>query len=74
SGGVPAVVRDGETGLLAAEGDADAFAAALTALLDDPSRRAALAAAAAERAARMHDIADAAQRLDALLGESMAVS
>ena len=36
SGGVPAVVADGETGLLAPEGDAAAFAAAVRALLADP--------------------------------------
>ena len=67
SGGVPAVVRDGETGLLAPEGDAERFASAVAALLDDPRRRRVMAATAAERAARAHDIEAAAQRLDGLL-------
>ena len=40
SGGVPSVVADGETGLLAPEGDAAAFAEAVGALLADPERRA----------------------------------
>lgn len=64
SGGVPAVVADGETGLLAPEGDAEAFAAALAALLDDPQRRQAMGRAAMERARRDHDIAGAADLID----------
>ena len=38
-GGVPALVKDGETGLLFDAGDADALAAALTALAADPDLR-----------------------------------
>ena len=64
SGGVPGVVADGETGLLAPEGDAAAFAAALDALLADPARRKAMGRAAGERAAREHDLAAAAKVLD----------
>jgi glycosyltransferase involved in cell wall biosynthesis len=45
-GGIPEVVRDGDTGLLVPHGDADALATALLSLLDDPS----LAARLAERA------------------------
>lgn len=37
-GGTPELVVDGETGLLVPPGDADALAAALRALLDDPRR------------------------------------
>jgi glycosyltransferase involved in cell wall biosynthesis len=44
-GGVPDVVRPG-TGLLVPPGDDGAFAGALTALLSDPARRAAIGAAA----------------------------
>jgi len=45
-GGVPGVVRDDETGLLAAPADAAAFAAAVAALLDDAPRRRTMGAAA----------------------------
>jgi glycosyltransferase involved in cell wall biosynthesis len=46
-GGLPEIVRDGETGVLVAPGDAAALADALSALRDDPDRRAALGAKAA---------------------------
>jgi len=49
-GGVPSVVVDGETGLLAPAGDAPAIAAAVVALLRDAPRRRAMGAAARERA------------------------
>jgi glycosyltransferase involved in cell wall biosynthesis len=67
SGGVSSVVADGETGLLAPEGDVAAFAEALRALLADPERRGAMGQAAMERAARELDIAGAAAMLDAEL-------
>jgi glycosyltransferase involved in cell wall biosynthesis len=44
-GGIPEIVRDGETGLLVPPADAPALAAAIRALLDDPARAAGLAAA-----------------------------
>ena len=68
-GGVPAVVADGESGLLTAPGDPRAFAAAVASLLDDPKRRQACATAARRRVARDHDIAGAASALDGLLRE-----
>jgi glycosyltransferase involved in cell wall biosynthesis len=63
-GGVPSVVADGETGLLVAEGDPTAFAAAVHSLLTDRERREAMGAAASERAAGRHDITQAADLLD----------
>jgi glycosyltransferase involved in cell wall biosynthesis len=52
-GGLPEMVRDGETGLLVEPGDPSALAAALRSLADDPGRAGALgAAAAADVAAR----------------------
>ncbi|MDI1284121.1 MAG: glycosyltransferase family 4 protein [Reyranella sp.] len=61
TGGVPAVVADGVTGLLTPIGDATAFASAVARLLDAPDERARLAAAAAARVAAHHD-EDAAAR------------
>jgi glycosyltransferase involved in cell wall biosynthesis len=67
-GGLPEIVRDGETGLLVPPGDARALAAALRRLADDPSLRERMGVAAAadvrERFAleRMLDGADAVYR------------
>ncbi|MFN3671140.1 MAG: glycosyltransferase family 4 protein [Bosea sp. (in: a-proteobacteria)] len=52
SGGVPATLRPGETGLLAPEGDEAALAAALDRLLTDPALRLALGEEAAAFIAR----------------------
>ena len=49
-GGIPEVVADGRTGLLAPPGDPGALAAALNALIGDPVRAAALGRAGRERA------------------------
>ncbi|NBQ57338.1 MAG: N-acetyl-alpha-D-glucosaminyl L-malate synthase BshA [Opitutaceae bacterium] len=49
-GGIPEVIADGESGLLTPVGDPRALAAAATALLADPARRARLGAAAELRA------------------------
>jgi len=46
-GGLPEMLRDGETGLLVEPGDPRALAAALRSLADDPARAEALGAAAA---------------------------
>jgi len=49
AGGIPEVVVDGRTGVLVPVRDADALAAAIVMLLQDPTRRATLGAAAQER-------------------------
>ena len=54
AGGVPSIVAEGESGLLTAEGDATAFAAAVAHLLDAPEQRAAFGAAARMRVKRDH--------------------
>ena len=71
-GGVPAVVGDGQSGLLTAPGDAAAFADALRALLSDPDRRGELAEGAIRRVRAGHDLAAAARRLDEILHEATA--
>jgi glycosyltransferase involved in cell wall biosynthesis len=64
-GGVASVVRDGETGLLAAPGDAAAFASSVAALLDDPARRQKLGIAAADFVRTGRALQHAAERLRA---------
>ncbi len=71
-GGVPAIVADGRSGLLTPPGDADAFAAAVARLLDDANLRIAMGAAARDWIARGHDIAAAAELLDAALRGAVA--
>jgi glycosyltransferase involved in cell wall biosynthesis len=65
TGGVPAVVSDGVTGILTPIGDAAAFAAAVGHLLDRPDERARLAAGAATRVSAHHDERAAAHALAA---------
>ncbi len=67
SGGVPEIVTDGVTGLLAPPGDAAAFAVAVRGLLQDPPRHAAMGRAAAAAAAQRHGIDRAAARLSDIL-------
>jgi glycosyltransferase involved in cell wall biosynthesis len=67
TGGVPAVVADGVTGLLTPIGDAEGFAGAVRRLLDDPGERARLGAAAARRVAARHDERAAARALASAL-------
>ena len=65
--GVPEIVRDGETGILAPPGEPAAFAAAVRELLRDPPRRRAMGRQARENVLAAHDIMVAAKRLDAIL-------
>jgi glycosyltransferase involved in cell wall biosynthesis len=67
TGGVPAVVADGVTGLLTPVGDASSFAAAVARLLDDPAERSRLAMAARRRIAAHHDERAAGHALAAAL-------
>ncbi len=67
SHGVRDIVGDGETGHLTPQRDAPAFAAALGGLLDDPARRAAMAENALFSVGEAHDIAGAAETLNAAL-------
>ena len=66
-GGVPSIVVDGETGLLAPDGDAAGLADAVAVLLDDPDRRRALGVAARRHVAAHHALPAAARTLDAIL-------
>ncbi len=65
--GVPAVVAEGESGLLVPPGDATAFAAAIRRLLEDPEQRHAMGRAAARKVRRDHDLEAAARTLDGFL-------
>lgn len=62
-GGVPSVVKDGETGLLTLPGDAAALARAIRALLEDSERRKRLGAAARRFIAGERGLDGAALRL-----------
>lgn len=67
TGGVPAVIADGITGMLTPIGDAAAFAAATGQLLDDAKERARLGKAARTRVNARHDESAAAHALAAAL-------
>ncbi len=67
TGGVPAVVADGVTGVLTPIGDAGAFAAATARLLDSPEVRIQLGKAARARVNARHDERAAAHALAAAL-------
>lgn len=71
AGGVGDIVQDGATGVLTAEGDAAAFAAALRGLLANGARRAALGRAALARTAAHHSLASASRAIDAVLANVM---
>ncbi len=68
--GVAAIVRHGETGLLASMESADAFAGCLGRLLSDHDLCARMGAAAAARMERRHDLASAAEHLTSVLEEA----
>ncbi len=73
SGGVPDIVEDGATGLLAPEGDASAFALALARYLDDPALRRRHGAAAAAHVRARHDLAAGRRGIAALIDAARSV-
>ena len=74
AGGVGDIVADGETGLLAAEGDAASFAEVLAVLLRAPYYTAAYSAAARRKAAASHGLDAASVRLDRILHQTVAAA
>jgi len=65
-GGIPEVVEDGESGLLAPAGEAAALARSLEALIHDPARRRALGRAAQARARELFSAEVIVPRYEAL--------
>ena len=70
--GIPEVVADGVTGLVAPEGDAPALARAIARLLDDPALRASLSAEARRLVERDFDIRRNAPQIGALFDRCVA--
>jgi glycosyltransferase involved in cell wall biosynthesis len=68
-GGPRVIVADGETGLLVPPRDPDALAAAMTALLTDPTRRAAMGRAGRARVEALFDIRQHARAVEAVLDD-----
>ena len=66
-GGVPDLVTDGQTGLLAPVGDVGAFAGAIRTLLSDPLMRRTMSACSAARVRSGHCLTHAADRLQRIL-------
>jgi glycosyltransferase involved in cell wall biosynthesis len=71
SGGVPDIVRDGETGLLCPEGDAAAFAHAVEHLVVDKLRRQEMGRNARSVIALDHGFQGAADTIDGLLNDML---
>jgi glycosyltransferase involved in cell wall biosynthesis len=69
--GVPDVVANGVSGLLAPEGDVEAFAVALARLLATPALTARMGMAARAHILARHGLAAGAARLDAFLGHAL---
>lgn len=68
--GVPDIVKDGDTGLLSPEGDAEAFAANLNKVLENPSLADDMGRAALRYIAETHSLASGTCRLTALLNRA----
>ena len=65
-GGLPEIVRDGETGLVVPPRDARALADAIVALAADPARRRAMCAAAVRRVETVFDYRESARQFASL--------
>ena len=65
-GGLPEIVRDGETGLVVPPRDARALADAIMALAADPARRRTMSAAAVRRVAEVFDYRESARQFASL--------
>ena len=72
--GIPELVKDGESGLLIAPGDAGATAAAIHQLVEDPSLRTRLAAAGRRKVEQEFDIGVEARRFAAILARALATA
>jgi glycosyltransferase involved in cell wall biosynthesis len=70
--GIPELVEDGRSGLLAAPGDPESLAAALERVLGDAPFAETLAASGRRRVAELHDIETTSARLAGLLTENAA--
>lgn len=68
--GVATLIRDGESGLLPAYGDAEAFARATLTLLEDRLRLKSMRATAARNALERHDLATAGKRFASLVSSA----
>ena len=68
-GGPLEIVSDGETGMLVPPRDADALAAAIVSLLEDPDRRSTMARAARAHVAARFDIRQHARAVEAVLDD-----
>ena len=71
-GGLPEIVRDGETGLLVPSGDVGALAEAILALARDPERARAYGAAGRRRAVEEFGAERCVERVDALYRAALA--
>jgi glycosyltransferase involved in cell wall biosynthesis len=71
-GGIPELVRSGESGLLAEEGSASALAPLIERLLGDPELRARLGASARETVRRRHDVSRTAASTEQVYAEVLA--
>ncbi|TYC63624.1 glycosyltransferase family 4 protein [Rhodobacterales bacterium] len=69
--GVPDIVENGVTGLLSPEGDADAFAANMKRVLEEPAMADRLGHAARGHIAEHHSLAGGAARLDAFIKKAV---
>ncbi len=73
-GGIPDIVKDGETGLLVEDGDLAGLARAIDTLLSDPELARRLAAAGADHVRREFSVESVARRLAAIYRDAVGTS